>query len=97
MLSFPQLCPAQVECEPELAALAVLDTGLMAARVALIAEHPDAGPFGFHAPGPVSPLLIVATLLIERTHELRALVTRYRHVLVEIRTAEACRQEDLPF
>ena len=97
MVSFAELSPAQVEHEPELAALAVLDSALMAARVALIAELPDAGHLGFHAPGPASPLLIVATLLVERTHELRALLTRYRHALDDFRAAEAFRREEFPF
>lgn len=97
MVSFTELCPAQVEHEPELAALAVLDSALMAARVALIAELPDAAHLGLHAIGPVSPLLIVATLLVERTHELRSLLARYRRALDDFRAAEDFRQSELPF
>lgn len=95
MVSFAELCPSEVRREPELPTLAVLDAALMAARAALIAEHPDAGCL--HTAGPVPPLLMVAALLVDRTHELRALLTRYRRALDDFRAAEDFRQSEFPF
>ncbi len=93
-----ELCPAEVHLEPELAALHVLDAALMAARVALIAEHPDAGHLGlYHEPEPLPPIVVVAALLVDRTLELRGLLMHYRRTLDDFRAAEHDRQADFPF
>lgn len=91
-----ELDPSRVRREPELAALSVLDAALMAARSALAAKHPDADTYGFYLSGPMPPLLLIAVLLVDRTAELRCLLTRYRHALDDFRAA-CDRQTEFPF
>ncbi len=90
------LDPDRVRREPELAALTVLDAALMAARTALIAQHPEAGIYGFYRSGPMPPLLVIAALLVDRTAELRCLFKRYRHALDDFH-ADCDRQTEFPF
>jgi hypothetical protein len=71
------LDPSRVRREPELAALSVPDAALMAARTALTAQHPEADTYGLYSSGPMPPLLLIAALLVDRTAELRCLLTRY--------------------
>ncbi len=91
-----ELDPNRVHRQPELAALAALDATLMAARAALIAEHPDAGAYGFYRPGPMPLPLIIAVLLVDRAAELRCLLIRYRDALDDF-YADCARQTDFPF
>jgi len=89
--------PTDVLLAPHLATLALLDAALMAARAALIAEHPDVEPRGLHAAEPARPLGIIAALLVERTAELRPLLTRYRRALDACQADHDRRQAELPF
>ncbi len=94
----PELCPHDVHRKPELAALALLDAALMASRAALIAEHPTAGHRrGLHPPEPSPPLIGIATLLLERTAELRRLLTRYGRALDTSRPNQDDGQAEFPF
>lgn len=92
----PDLDPTRVRCEPELTALAVLDAALMAARAALIAEHPHAGTCGFYRPGPMPLPQIIAVLLVDRAVELRCLLVRYQDARDDFHT-ECVRQTEFPF
>lgn len=92
-----ELGPNDLLHTPQLAALAILDAALMAARAALIAAHPDAGPRGRHAAEPARPLGLITALVIERTAELHSLLTRYRRALDACRAAHDRRQAELPF
>lgn len=92
-----ELGPNDVLRKPQLAALAILDAALMAARAALIAEHPDVGPLGLHAAEPSRPLVIIAALLVERTAELRHLLSRYRRAIDAFHADQDRRQAELPF
>jgi len=92
-----ELRPHEVLRTPQLAALAILDAALMAARAALIAEHPDVGPRGLHAAEPSRPLGISAARLVERIAELRHLLTRYRRALDAGHADHDRRQAELPF
>jgi hypothetical protein len=71
-----ELCPREVHLNPQLAALAILDAALLAlaSGAALIAQDPAAQP--------LPPL--VSTLL-ERTLELRRLLSRYTRALEQSR------------
>ncbi len=92
-----ELGPNDLLRAPQLAALAILDVALMAARAALIAEHPDVGPRGLHAAEPARPLGIITALVIARTAELRPLLTRYRRALDAVHADHDRRQAELPF
>lgn len=91
--------PNALSLTPQLAAaLAILDAALMAACAALIAEHPDAGPRGgLHAAQPARPLLLIAARVVQRTAELRHLLTRYRRALDAVHPDHDRRQAELPF
>jgi hypothetical protein len=86
-------------CTPPLAALARLEAALLAARAALIAEHPDAGCRGRHAAKPARPLVLIAARVIERMTELRPWLTRYRRALDTVHPDpdHDRRQAELPF
>ena len=76
------LCPNAVHLQPELAALAVLDAALLASHAALLAEHPvAAGPPALPSAAPAPALLPIAALLIQRSAELRRLLSRYQRVI----------------
>jgi hypothetical protein len=70
---------------------------LMAARAALIAAHPDAGPRGLHAAQPARPRVLIAARVVERTAALRHLLTRYRRALDAVHPDRDSRQAELPF
>ena len=91
------LSPTELRREPELAVLAVLDASLAASRMALIAEHPDADDFHIACNVPTPPLTVVAALLVDRTVELRSLISRYTLALDDFRAAERNRDSDIPF
>jgi hypothetical protein len=94
----PELSPHDVHLKPELTALAILDAALMASRAALIAAHPNAGHRrGRHCPAPSPPLIGIATLLLERTAELRRLLTRYGRALDNSRPDHDDGQTEFPF
>jgi hypothetical protein len=97
MRRLDDLCPHKLLLEPELAALAILDTALMASRAALISEHPEAGHFGIHAEVRLPPLVVVAALLVDRTTELRGLLAHYRRALADFRSDPDDRQVEFPF
>ena len=88
-----ELSPNDLLLAPQLAALAILDAALMAARAALIAEHPDVGVRDL----PARPLLISTALVIERAAELRRLLTRYRRAIDAVHADHDRRQAELPF
>jgi hypothetical protein len=93
-----ELGPHDLLRTPQLAALAILDVALMAARAALIAEHPDAGPRGAHVAEPSRSRVIIAARLVARTAELRQLLTRYRRAIDDAVPADQDRrQAELPF
>jgi hypothetical protein len=93
----PALGPNVLLHTPQLAALEILDAALMAARAALIAEHPDAGPRGLHAAQPARPLVLIAARVVERTTELRHLLTCYRRASVDaVPPDHDRRQAELP-
>ena len=94
-----ELSPHEVHRKPELAALAILDAALMASRAALIAEHPNAGHRRgrLHSPEPSPPLIGLATLLLERTAELRRLLTRYGRARDTSRPDQDDGQIEFPF
>ena len=75
------LCPNAVRLQPELAALAILDAALLASHAALLAEHPAAGPRTLHSAEPAPSLTPIAALLIQRSAELRRLLSRYQRVI----------------
>lgn len=98
------LRPLQLNLQSELAALSVLDAALVAARAALVAEHPDARRLGMRTDEPLPSLLVVAQLLVHRTVELQHLLDRYRRVLEDFQLTNGLRprhgtgrQIDLPF
>ena len=92
-----ELGPNDLLRAPQLAALAILDVALMAARAALIAEHPDVGVRDLPAAEPARPLLISTALVIERAAELRRLLTRYRRAIDAVHADHDRRQAELPF
>lgn len=92
-----ELGPNALLLTPQLAALALLDAALLAARAALIAEHPDAGPRGLHAAQPAPPRVLIAARVVERTTELRHLLTRYRRAIDAVHPDHDRRQAELPF
>ena len=92
-----ELGPTALLLTPHLAALALLDAALMAARAALIGEHPDAGPRGLHAAQPAPPRVLIAARVVGRTTELRRLLTRYRRAIDAVHAVHDRRQAELPF
>jgi hypothetical protein len=95
-----ELSPHELLRAPQLAALAILDAALMAARAALIAEHPDVGLRPRPAAEPARPLLISTARVVAHTAELRHLLTRYRRALDAVHADHADhdrRQAELPF
>lgn len=80
--------------DPELATLAILDAALQASRAALIAEHPDARCLDDHQEQ-IPPVVILASLVVARAKELRALLAHYRRAVDDFRVVN--RGDDLPF
>jgi hypothetical protein len=83
----PYRLVSQLEANPELAVLSVLDATLQQAACALLAEHQDIGRHDDEL-----PLTAAARAIIDSAWGLQALLRRYRAALARHR-----RSRDIPF